>query len=85
MRRLATALLIGSVLPLAACDRAASTALASSPPANRSMADTTAELHRLVNAMHHHPAEASAAAKGKPIKVSTVIVPKAAEHGAHHH
>ena len=85
MHRLGTVLLIGSVLPLAACDRAASTTLASSPPANRSMEDTTAELHKLVGAMKHHPAQTNAAAAGEPIKVSTVIVPKTVEHGPHHH
>jgi len=84
MKPLATALKIASILSLAACDPA-STTLASSPPANRSMEDTTAELHKLVGAMKHHPAQTNAAAAGKPIKVSTVIVPKAAEHGPHHH
>ena len=85
MRRLLAALLIGSVLPLSACDRAASTTLASSPPAHRSIKDTTAELHKLVGAMKHHPGQTNAAAKGKPIKVSTAITPKAARNDPHHH
>ena len=85
--RLGTALLVCSVLPLAACNRASPTATASGPPAIRSVEGNSAELDRLLTAMHHHASQTKGGtmAKGKPIKVSTVIIPKAVEHGPHHH
>ena len=84
MKPLATALKIASILSLAACDPRSAT-IATRPPVNQTAEDTTAELHRLVSAMEHHPALTDPAARGKPIKVSTVIVPKAVEHRPHHH
>lgn len=87
MRGLGSVLLICSVLPLAACDRANPAGVANGPPSFRSVEGNAAELNRLLTAMHRHPSETKGGSvgKGKPIKVSTVITPKAAEHGPHHH